>query len=53
MPLGDPISATPPSGADHRTRTYSLVRDSGAFALSILARDQEEPAAALAAVRLK
>jgi flavin reductase (DIM6/NTAB) family NADH-FMN oxidoreductase RutF len=28
--------------ADHRTRTYPLVRDSGAFAVNILAQDQEE-----------
>src|SRR6266536_677340 len=28
--------------ADRRTRTYPLVKDSGAFAVSILAQDQEE-----------
>ena len=28
--------------ADHRTRTYPLVKESGAFAVNILAHDQEE-----------
>jgi flavin reductase (DIM6/NTAB) family NADH-FMN oxidoreductase RutF len=28
--------------ADHRTRTYPLVRDSGAFAVNILTAEQEE-----------
>jgi flavin reductase (DIM6/NTAB) family NADH-FMN oxidoreductase RutF len=36
----DPISVL--FCADHRTRTYPLVRDSGAFAVNILAQDQEE-----------
>jgi len=39
------VSTDPPTVlfcADHRTRTYPLVRDSGAFAVNILSAEQEE-----------